>query len=71
MVHPPKNYLHDFKLRRLNSFLWTWGAMAGVSSSATFKGLLGEYFSIATVHVIEGGWVGKKYNVKLTFCVAT
>ena len=45
--------------------------MAGVSSSVTFKGLLGEYFSIVTVHVIGGGWVVKKYNVKLTFSVAT
>ena len=45
--------------------------MAGVSSCVTFKGLLGKYFSIATVDVIGGGWVRKKYNVKLTFWVAT
>ena len=45
--------------------------MAGVSSSVTFKGLLGKYISIATLGVIGDAWVYKKYNVKLTFFVAT
>ena len=45
--------------------------MAGVSSSVKFKDLLGKYFSIATLDVIGGGRLGKKYNVKLKFCVVT
>ena len=45
--------------------------MPGVSSFVTFKDLLGKYFSIVTLDVIRGARVGKKYNVKLKFCVAT
>ena len=43
--------------------------MAGVSLSVTFKGLLGKNVSFATLDVIKGGRMSKKYNAKLTFCM--